>query len=193
MVLLIDNYDSFTHNLARYFSELGQEVVVKRNDEITAAQVRALKPEYLVFSPGPCTPDKSGVCLELVKVFSGQVPLLGVCLGHQVIGQVNGADIVRARQIMHGKTSCLYHSGGALFEGIPNEFLVTRYHSLVIKETSLPSEFNVTAWCETPQGEREVMAIEHNAMAVCGVQFHPESVMTEFGHQLLGNFLQNYR
>ena len=203
MLLLIDNYDSFTYNLARYFEELGQEVVVWRNDEICCAEIDALSPDFLVFSPGPCTPDSSGITLEAIKVFAGIIPILGVCLGHQAIGQVFGAKLIKAKQIKHGKTSQIYHSHSSLFTGVPMPFVATRYHSLVLNRMSIPEDFTVTAWCSDNdhvkndilyQGKienREVMAIEHNTLPIFGVQFHPESLLTEFGHRILNNFLNN--
>jgi para-aminobenzoate synthetase component 2 len=201
MLLLIDNYDSFTHNLAHYFEELGQEVVVVRNDEIDCVRIRTLCPDYLVFSPGPCTPDSSAVTLEAIKVFAGLIPILGVCLGHQAIGQVFGAKIVKAQQIRHGKTSQIFHSHSTLFKNVPIPFAATRYHSLVVDDMSVPDEFKITAWCsngvnvknndlcQSRSKETEVMAIEHKTLPIYGVQFHPESLLTEFGHLILNNFL----
>ena len=203
MLLLIDNYDSFTHNLARYFEELGQEVKVVRNDKISCAEIRALRPDYLVFSPGPCTPDSAGVTLEAIQVFAGQIPILGVCLGHQALGQVFGAKVIKAEQIKHGKTSHIYHSNSNLFKDVPIPFVATRYHSLVLDRHSIPDEFRITAWCgdndEIKSGliskntldNKEVMAIEHKTLALFGVQFHPESLLTEFGHNILNNFLSS--
>jgi para-aminobenzoate synthetase component 2 len=203
MLLLIDNYDSFTHNLARYFEELGQDVVVVRNDEIDCAEIRALCPDYLVFSPGPCAPDSSGITLEAIKVFAGLIPILGVCLGHQAIGQVFGGNVIKARQIKHGKTSQIYHSHSALFNDVPMPFIATRYHSLVLDRVSIPDDFTITAWCsnidhvtnkilcQNMSAESEVMAIEHKTLPVFGVQFHPESLLTEFGHHILNNFLNS--
>jgi anthranilate synthase/aminodeoxychorismate synthase-like glutamine amidotransferase len=203
MLLLIDNYDSFTHNLARYFEELGQEVVVARNDKICCAEIRALCPDYLVFSPGPCTPDSSGITLEAIKAFAGLIPILGVCLGHQAIGHVFGAKVVKARQIKHGKTSKIYHSHSALFKDVTMPFVATRYHSLVLDRVSIPDDFIITAWCsDNGEGKNnllcldmieqiEVMAIEHKTLSIFGVQFHPESLLTEFGHRILNNFLRS--
>lgn len=188
MLLLIDNYDSFTYNLARYFVELGQEVKVVRNDELTIEGIRSLSPRYLVISPGPCTPSRAGISLAAIEAFAGKLPLLGVCLGHQAIGQVFGGDVVRANNIMHGKTSSVRHCGSELFKGVSDPFTATRYHSLLLQPDSLPSELRVTAWCEETS-EHEVMAIEHTSLPVMGVQFHPESLLTEHGHQILGNFL----
>jgi anthranilate synthase/aminodeoxychorismate synthase-like glutamine amidotransferase len=203
MLLLIDNYDSFTYNLARYFEELGQEVVVVRNDEISCAEISALNPDFLVFSPGPCTPSSSGITLEAIKVFAGIIPILGVCLGHQAIGQVFGANVIKAKQIKHGKTSQIYHSHSSLFKDVPMPFIATRYHSLVLDSLGIPEEFKITAWCsDNTDGKDDalssdfikygvVMAIEHNTLPIFGVQFHPESLLTEFGHRILNNFLNN--
>lgn len=189
MLLLIDNYDSFTHNLARYFAELGQQVKVVRNDQLSPEDIASLAPEYLVFSPGPCTPDQAGITLAAIERFAGQIPILGVCLGYQAIGQVYGAQVVRANKVMHGKTSEVHHSGSALFTDVSNPFIATRYHSLVLAPGSIPDEFVISAWTEQ-QGQTEaVMAIEHKTLPLCGVQFHPESVLTDAGHQILGNFL----
>jgi len=192
MLLLIDNYDSFTHNLARYFCELDQDVVVKRNDQISIEDVKRLAPKYLVLSPGPCTPNESGICLDVIREFAGDIPILGVCLGHQAIGQVFGAQVRRASKVMHGKTSLVRHTSSALFADTPETFSVTRYHSLVLERRSIPQEFDVTAVSLGENEVEEVMAIEHKTKAICGVQFHPESVMTEYGHQVLDNFLRNY-
>ena len=201
MLLLIDNYDSFTHNLARYFEELGQKVLVVRNDEICCAEIRALCPDYLVFSPGPCTPDSSGISIEAIKAFAGLIPILGVCLGHQAIGQAFGANVVKAKQIKHGKTSQIFHSQSTLFKNVPMPFVATRYHSLVLGTDSIPDDFKITAWCSNNtnvknnvvyQGEFEqieIMAIEHNNLPIFGVQFHPESLLTKFGHRILNNFI----
>lgn len=190
MLLLIDNYDSFTHNLARYFVELGQEVRVIRNDEIDCTGITKLNPDYLVISPGPCTPDEAGISLAAIEKFAGKIPLLGVCLGHQAIGQVFGCQVSRAQNIKHGKTSLVQHNGSALFKDIPSSFIATRYHSLILETQSIGTEFNVSAWCQEPDNSLEVMAIEHHALALVGVQFHPESLLTEFGHQMLANFLK---
>ncbi len=189
MLLLIDNYDSFTHNLARYFVELGQKVEVIRNDQIDCSQIRAIKPDYLVFSPGPCTPDQSGVTLKAIEEFSEHIPMLGVCLGHQAIGQVFGAKVIRAHNIKHGKTSILRHNQSPLFKDVSNPFTATRYHSLLLEKSSIPTDFSITAWCEESD-KHEVMACEHNELPIMGVQFHPESLLTEFGHQILANFLE---
>lgn len=188
MLLLIDNYDSFTHNLARYFVELGQEVEVVRNDQIDYKGINDLAPEYLVLSPGPCTPNEAGITLEAIKHFAGHLPILGVCLGYQAIGQTFGANVVRAKAVKHGKTSEVFHSQSPLFKGVPDPFTATRYHSLVLEESSLPNDFKVSAWSQE-EGMREVMAIEHQSLPIMGVQFHPESLLTTSGHQILQNFL----
>ncbi|MCV2884365.1 aminodeoxychorismate/anthranilate synthase component II [Aestuariibacter sp. AA17] len=188
MLLLIDNFDSFTHNLARYFIELGQDVCVKRNT-LTCQDIEGLDPDYLVFSPGPCTPDEAGVTLSAIRHFAGKIPILGVCLGYQAIGQTFGADVIRAQRVLHGKTSEIRHNHSLLFKDIPDPFTATRYHSLVLNENSLPKEFAVTAWCEE-DGVREIMAIEHQTLPVMGVQFHPESLLTSHGYEVLNNFLK---
>lgn len=185
MILLIDNYDSFTWNLYQYFCELGAEVVVRRNDVLSLADVAALNPQKIVISPGPCTPDESGISLAVIQHYAGKLPILGVCLGHQAIGQVFGATIVRAARVMHGKTSPVTHTGTGVFSGLNNPLTVTRYHSLVIDPPTLPDCFEVTAWSET----REIMGIRHREWDLEGVQFHPESILSEQGHQLLANFL----
>ncbi len=185
MLLLIDNYDSFTWNLYQYFCELGADVVVKRNDEITLSEIEQLAPQRLVISPGPCTPNEAGISLAAIRQFSGQIPLLGVCLGHQAIAQAFGATIVRAGQVMHGKTSDIMHNESGVFRELKKPLTVTRYHSLVIDPTTLPDEFEVTAWTDT----HEIMGIRHRSLAVEGVQFHPESILSEQGHALLANFL----
>ena len=185
MILLIDNYDSFTWNLYQYFCELGAEVLVRRNDELTLEEIAALMPEKIVISPGPCTPNESGISLAVIARYAGQVPLLGVCLGHQAIAQVFGATIVRAANVMHGKTSPIYHNGQGVFQGLNNPLTVTRYHSLLIDPATLPECFEVTARSESG----EIMAIRHREWDLEGVQFHPESILSEQGHQLLANFL----
>lgn len=191
MLLMIDNYDSFTFNLVQYFGELGAEVRVVRNDEITAAEVMALKPERIVISPGPCSPNEAGESMAIIRAAAGQIPLLGVCLGHQCIGQVYGGTIGHAKAVMHGKTSPVHHRNTDLFTGLPNPFTATRYHSLVIEPDTVPAEFEVTAWTENAQGELdEVMGIAHREIPLFGVQFHPESILTEGGHAMLKNFLQ---
>lgn len=191
MLLLIDNYDSFTYNLVHYFEQLGQQVLVKRNDEIDLKGIESLAPEYLVLSPGPCTPNEAGITLEAIKTYAGKIPMFGVCLGYQAIGQVFGAKVTNANTIMHGKTSNLFHNGSGLFAKVNSPFTATRYHSLVLSPASIPPEFEVTAW-SGPQKIEEVMAIEHRDLPVCGVQFHPESILTESGLQILQNFLDLY-
>nr|WP_220099485.1 aminodeoxychorismate/anthranilate synthase component II [Alteromonas lipotrueiana] len=188
-MLLIDNFDSFTHNLARYFTELGEEVLVVRNNELTLGDIEALCPDKIVISPGPCTPNESGISLAVIKHFAGHIPLLGVCLGHQAIGQVFGATVTGARQIRHGKVSQVEHRKGGLFNALPSPFTATRYHSLVIEPSSLPDEFVVDAWCSEVDGYHEIMAISHRNLPVWGLQFHPESLLTEHGHAMLKNFL----
>jgi anthranilate synthase component II len=191
MLLMIDNYDSFTFNLVQYFGELGEEVKVVRNDELSAAQIADLKPTSIVISPGPCTPNEAGVSLALLAELSGSVPIFGVCLGHQAIGQAFGGKVVRARQIMHGKTSLIHHTGQGVFRDLPNPFEATRYHSLVVEKESLPDCLEVTAWTENADGSRdEIMGFRHRQLAVEGVQFHPESILTQHGHALLRNFLE---
>ncbi|BCG07712.1 aminodeoxychorismate synthase component 2 [Buttiauxella agrestis] len=185
MLLLIDNYDSFTWNLYQYFCELGAEVVVKRNDELTLSDISALAPEKLVISPGPCTPTEAGISLAAITHFAGQLPILGVCLGHQAIAQAFGATIVRAEKVMHGKTSAITHNNSGVFNGLNNPLTVTRYHSLVIDPATLPDCFDVTAWTD----KQEIMGIRHRELELEGVQFHPESILSEQGHQLLANFL----
>ncbi len=186
MLLMIDNYDSFTYNLVQYLGELGEEVMVIRNDEITLEAVQQLNPAGVVISPGPCTPDEAGISMDLIKRFSGKVPILGVCLGHQSIGQAFGGRIVHAKKVMHGKTSLVFHDGKGIFQGMPNPFTATRYHSLVIERSSIPDCLEISAWTE----DGEIMGVRHRTLPVEGVQFHPESVLSEHGHQLLGNFLQ---
>ncbi|ELV3406096.1 aminodeoxychorismate synthase component 2 [Enterobacter hormaechei] len=185
MILLIDNYDSFTWNLYQYFCELGAEVVVRRNDEIALADIDALAPQKIVISPGPCTPSESGISLEVIRHYAGKLPILGVCLGHQAIAQVFGATIVRAAKVMHGKTSPITHTGTGVFLGLNNPLTVTRYHSLIIDPPTLPACFEVTAWSET----QEIMGIRHREYDLEGVQFHPESILSEQGLALLANFL----
>ena len=187
MLLMIDNYDSFTYNLVQYLGELGAEVKVLRNDEITLEGIERLAPAHIVISPGPCTPNEAGVSVPLVRQFAGKVPILGVCLGHQSIGQALGGRIVHARHLMHGKTSAIHHDGRGVFRGLPDAFTATRYHSLAIERASLPADLVVSAWT----GDGEIMGVRHRELAVEGVQFHPESILTEHGHQLLKNFLEN--
>jgi anthranilate synthase/aminodeoxychorismate synthase-like glutamine amidotransferase len=186
MVLMIDNYDSFTYNLVQYLGELGQEVLVYRNDKITLDQIAALKPSHVILSPGPCTPNEAGICLDLIRHFAGRIPILGVCLGHQAIGQAFGGRVVRAPRLMHGKTSAIHHDGRTIFAGIPSPFTATRYHSLIVEKDSLPDCLEITAW--TDMGE--IMGLRHRELPVEGVQFHPESILTEYGHDLLANFLR---
>ncbi len=191
MLLMIDNYDSFTWNLVQYFAELGAEVKVVRNDEYTVPELLAMQPERVVISPGPCTPNEAGVSLAAIKAFAGLVPILGVCLGHQSIGQVFGGEVVRANVPMHGKTSPVYHHNQGVFTGLNNPLTATRYHSLVVAPQSLPAELVVTAWTQTETGELEaIMGMQHQTLNIEGVQFHPESILTEQGHALLANFLQ---
>jgi anthranilate synthase component 2 len=183
---MIDNYDSFTYNLVQYLGELGEDVRVYRNDQITVEEIVQLQPGHIVISPGPCTPNEAGVSVDAVKRFGGKIPLLGVCLGHQGIGQAYGGRIVHAKRIMHGKTSMIHHTGEGVFAGLPNPFEATRYHSLVIERESLPACLELTAWTD----DGEIMGVRHKDFTVEGVQFHPESILTEHGHQLLGNFLK---
>jgi anthranilate synthase component 2 len=193
MLLMIDNYDSFTYNLVQYFAELGADVQVKRNDQISIADIERLNPAQIVISPGPCTPNEAGVSLDVIKHFAGVKPLLGVCLGHQAIGQAFGGDVVHAREIMHGKTSPVYHKDLGVFKGLNNPLQATRYHSLVVKKDTLPDCFEVTAWTQKDNGDLdEIMGIRHKTLPVEGVQFHPESILTEQGHQLLKNFLDEH-
>jgi anthranilate synthase/aminodeoxychorismate synthase-like glutamine amidotransferase len=192
MLLMIDNYDSFTYTLVNYLQTLSVDVVVKKNDEIDVSGIEALAPNYLMISPGPCTPNESGVSLAAIEHFKGKLPILGVCLGHQAIGQVFGAKVIKAKRVMHGKTSPVIHTDKGVFKGLKNPLTATRYHSLVLEEASLPDCFEVTAWCEDDQGQREeIMAIRHKEFAIEGVQFHPESVLTEQGMELLNNFVTN--
>ncbi len=190
MLLMIDNYDSFTFNVVQYLAELGADVEVYRNDEISVDDIADKKPEAIVISPGPCTPNEAGISMQAIEKFAGQVPILGICLGHQSIGQVYGGRIVKAGQVMHGKTSKIYHKGEGVFSQLENPFTATRYHSLVIEPSSLPDCLEVTAWTETAEGEvEEIMGVRHKELPVAGVQFHPESILTEHGHDLLRNFL----
>ncbi|TYL47124.1 anthranilate synthase component II [Marinomonas sp. IMCC 4694] len=190
MLLMIDNYDSFTYNLVQYFCELGAEVHTFRNDEITLDDIERLAPSHLVISPGPCTPNEAGVSLAAIAAFAGKIPILGICLGHQSIGQVFGGKIIRAKKVMHGKTSLIYHHNTSVFSGLPNPQTATRYHSLVVSSQDLPDCLEVTAWSRNEAGENdEIMGLRHKTLDVEGVQFHPESILTEAGHALLANFL----
>jgi anthranilate synthase component 2 len=191
MLLMIDNYDSFTYNVVQYFAELGADVQVYRNDEITIEQIEALNPSHLVISPGPCTPNEAGISVEAIRHFAGKLPILGICLGHQSIGQVFGGDIVRAGQVMHGKTSPIVHADSGVFKGLNNPMIATRYHSLVIDKKTLPDCLEITAWTENQDGSmEEIMGVRHKELDIEGVQFHPESILTVQGHDLLNNFLQ---
>jgi anthranilate synthase component 2 len=189
MLLMIDNYDSFTYNLVQYFGELGEEVRVFRNDAITLKEIAAMNPAHLVISPGPCSPKEAGISVAAIREFAGKIPLLGVCLGHQSIGYAFGGEIVHAKQMMHGKTSPIHHADVGVFRGLPNPFTATRYHSLAIRRETLPDCLEVTAWTD----DGEIMGVRHKSLAVEGVQFHPESIMTEHGHRMLKNFLQGAR
>jgi para-aminobenzoate synthetase component II len=189
MILMIDNYDSFTYNLVQYLGVLGEELIVKRNDEITIKEIETLSPDFLMISPGPCTPNEAGVSMEAIEYFAGKIPIFGVCLGHQAIAQVFGGKVVRADRLMHGKTSPIFHDGRTIFANIPSPFTATRYHSLIVEKETLPDCFEISAWTE----ENEIMAIRHKTLPVEGVQFHPESIMTSHGMKLLENFIQTYK
>ena len=194
MILMIDNYDSFTYNLVQYLGELGAEVKTVRNDAISIAEIRTLNPRGIVISPGPCTPDDAGISLDVVAELGGEYPMLGVCLGHQCIGQVFGGKVVRADKVMHGKTSMMHHRGEGVFAGLPQPFEATRYHSLVMQKDLLPDILEVTAWTETDDGElEEIMGLKHKSLPIEGVQFHPESILTRCGHDLLQNFVDTSR
>ncbi|MAY35108.1 MAG: anthranilate/aminodeoxychorismate synthase component II [Spongiibacteraceae bacterium] len=191
MLLMIDNYDSFTYNIVQYLGELKAEVNVVRNDEVSIDDIRAMKPERIVVSPGPCTPNEAGISMEAIKAFAGELPILGICLGHQSLGQVFGGKVVRARQVMHGKTSPIYHADKGVFSGLKNPLVATRYHSLVVEKDSLPDCLEITAWTQTEAGEvDEIMGLRHKTLDVEGVQFHPESILSEEGHAMLANFLK---
>jgi para-aminobenzoate synthetase component 2 len=189
MIIMIDNYDSFTYNLVQYLGVLGEELIVKRNDEVTIKEIEKLNPDFLMISPGPCTPNEAGISLEAIEYFAGKIPIFGVCLGHQAIAQVFGGKIVRADRLMHGKTSQVFHDGKTIFSGVPSPFTATRYHSLIVEKETLPDCFEISAWTE----ENEIMAIRHKTLPVEGVQFHPESIMTSHGMQLLKNFIETYK
>lgn len=189
MLLMIDNYDSFTYNLVQYLGELGAELLVKRNDELSVAQIRELKPEAIVISPGPCTPNEAGISLEVIDKLKGEYPILGVCLGHQAIGQAFGGKVIRATNVMHGKTSEIHHDGKTLFAGLPNPFVATRYHSLLVERESLPESLEISAWTDAG----EIMGLRHKKYLVEGVQFHPESILTQPGKELLNNFLKRVK
>ena len=194
MILMTDNYDSFTYNLVQYFGELGAEVEVHRNDQITVDEVAAKKPSHIVLSPGPCTPNEAGICLELLDRLQGRFPILGVCLGHQSMGQAFGGTVKRARQVMHGKTSPVHHEGRGVFRDLPSPFTATRYHSLIVDTVDLPDCFEVTAWTQHADGSRdEIMGLRHRTLPIEGVQFHPESILTEHGHAMLKNFIDEHR
>ncbi|PFL14793.1 aminodeoxychorismate/anthranilate synthase component II [Bacillus cereus] len=188
MILMIDNYDSFTFNLVQFLGELGQELVVKRNDEVTISDIENMKPDFLMISPGPCSPNEAGISMEVIQHFAGKIPIFGVCLGHQSIAQVFGGEVVRAERLMHGKTSPMYHDGKTIFSDIPNPFTATRYHSLIVKKETLPESLEITSWTE----EGEIMALRHKTLPIEGVQFHPESIMTSHGKELLHNFIRKY-
>ena len=190
MILMIDNYDSFTYNIVQYLGELKADVKVVRNDEISVDDIEKLNPEKIVISPGPCSPKEAGISMATIERFAGKIPLLGVCLGHQSIGAVFGGDVVRARQVMHGKVSKIYHNGTSVFRGLKNPLEATRYHSLVIAKETLPECLEITAWTQTENGEvDEIMGVRHKTLAIDGVQFHPESILTQYGHEMLANFL----
>jgi para-aminobenzoate synthetase component II len=188
MILMIDNYDSFTFNLVQYLGELGHELLVKRNDEITLSEIEVLNPDFLMISPGPCSPNEAGISLEAIEYFAGKIPIFGVCLGHQSIGQAFGGNVIRADKLMHGKTSEMHHDGRTIFKGLDNPFTATRYHSLIVEKSSLPDCFEISAWT----AEDEIMAIRHKSLPIEGVQFHPESIMTSYGKEMLKNFIETY-
>ena len=191
MLLMIDNYDSFTYNLVQYFGELGADVHVHRNDQITIGEIESLQPDHIVISPGPCTPNEAGISIDTIKKFKGRIPILRVCLGHQSIGQAFGGDVIHAREIMHGKTSPIYHTDSDVFAGLENPFTATRYHSLVVSKETLPDCLEVTAWTQTEDGRMdEIMGFRHKEFLISGVQFHPESILTQHGHDMLKNFLE---
>ncbi len=189
MLFVLDNYDSFTYNLVQYFGELGAQVEVRRNDQVTVADVAAMQPERIVISPGPCTPQDAGISIDLIRHFAGKIPILGVCLGHQAIGAAFGGEVVRAPHLMHGKTSAVTHDNKTIFHGLPTPMTATRYHSLIVRERNLPSDLEVSAWTTEKDGSRTIMGLRHRKFAVEGVQFHPESVLTDAGKKLVENFL----
>ncbi|WP_027410155.1 aminodeoxychorismate/anthranilate synthase component II [Anoxybacillus tepidamans] len=189
MILMIDNYDSFTYNLVQYLGTLGEELLVKRNDEVTIQEIEQINPDFLMISPGPCSPNEAGISLAAIQYFAGKIPIFGVCLGHQSIAQVFGGEVVQAQKLMHGKTSQIFHDGRTIFSDIPNPFTATRYHSLIVKKETLPDCFEISAWTE----DDEIMAIRHKTLPIEGVQFHPESIMTAHGMELLKNFIQIYK
>ncbi len=190
MIFVLDNYDSFTYNLVQYLGEMGCEVMVRRNDELKVSDIETLRPQKILVSPGPCTPSEAGISVELIRHFTGKVPILGVCLGHQAIGEAFGGKIVRTKQLMHGKTSPIEHDGSSVFRGLPTPLTATRYHSLVVSPKNLPPELEVSAYAMDPHGEKVIMGLRHRQFAVEGVQFHPESVLTQHGKQMLRNFLE---
>jgi len=189
MIFVLDNYDSFTYNLVQYLGEMGQEVIVRRNDQVTIAEIEAMSPERILISPGPCTPEDAGISIQLIKHFAGKVPLLGVCLGHQAMGAAFGGDVVRAKNLMHGKTSMVEHDGRTIFKDVPSPMQATRYHSLIVKEATLPKELEISAYTHDADGNRVIMGLRHRRYPVEGVQFHPESVLTTHGKELVRNFL----
>jgi anthranilate synthase component 2 len=193
MLLMIDNYDSFTYNIVQYFGELGQDVKVVRNDEVTIQDIEAMKPDYLVISPGPCSPTEAGISLETIKHFAGKIPLLGVCLGHQAIGQAFGGDVIRAREVMHGRISAIHHADIGVFKGLPNPFNATRYHSLIVDKKTLPETLEITAWTVINGQVDEIMGLRHKTLPIEGVQFHPESILSEHGHALLKRFVDEWK
>ncbi|HEY1679856.1 MAG TPA: aminodeoxychorismate/anthranilate synthase component II [Candidatus Sulfotelmatobacter sp.] len=189
MVFVLDNYDSFTYNLVQYFGELGATVEVRRNDQVTVSEIEAMKPDRIVVSPGPCTPQEAGISIELIRHFAGKIPVLGVCLGHQAIGEAFGGRVIRAPNLMHGKTSAVIHDNKTVFQGLPMPMTATRYHSLIVEENNLPSDLEVSAWTTEKDGSRTIMGLRHKKLPVEGVQFHPESVLTDAGKKLVANFL----
>ncbi len=193
MLLMIDNYDSFTYNIVQYFGELGQDVKVVRNDEVSIADIEAMQPKYLVISPGPCSPNEAGISLATIHHFAGKIPLLGVCLGHQAIGQAFGGDVIRAREVMHGRISAIHHADKGVFQGLTNPFNATRYHSLVVDKNTLPDCLEITAWTEKDGQLDEIMGLRHKTLPIEGVQFHPESILSEHGHDLLKRFLVEWK